>query len=766
MAERSLVRFIRIVFDRASAKKTEAQMAKALEQAGKEGGRAFLRELRAAFDKRMAELKVQLAKGLIDKAEFRKQGDLAARTFNAGLVRGMEEARATGLLTDKVYLKLAGSLKRVGDAGTEATGALTGMFGRLGIGLGAAFGIRQVFDAVSNTVKAAIEAEDSVSRLESALKKLGLAYTDVGPEAERYLDRLQKTTRFSDEDAREALTTLVTITGDYAQSLRLLSLTADIAEKRQTTMADAAETAGKAALGLTRGMQDLGIRSGETGDVIQKLRDRFGGLAEEAGQKTGGRLKTLGNLFGEVTEKIGLAITGSDGFTRATEALRQQLIAVTEWLDKHGETISRWVSRLVDGSRFIATNIILAFRSVLDPAGAAGAMQKLWADILKGEEETQGALKDLTLRDQVERRQITQRERKLLNKIAAEGGAELIDLTKRDLAALHQLATDDADGRITLMEDERKAIEQIQKQERDRQRDRQRDLATELERLNREIQVRYFQLEAGFAEAAARQATASLERQRGFVRQFAATIDEAQEQLARLDVSVIAKALPDTIVPQVDQTETAFERIAFSAEASMAKVAKATKKVTDAGFKVADPYAKSFAQIEADVKNQIGLLVELSEAVAESGWQGLMEYAKGKVKQNLAWVIENIALAFNALGLGQPKAAAEHFTSAAKHGAAAAAWQALASGSGGMAGGGGGGGGAGTEAAGAEPAGANAGAATEPPGAEVTIVLNGPGFDALNPEVQRVVWGAQQQALERYGRNANVRIVRNNSRRG
>jgi hypothetical protein len=45
-----------------------------------------------------------------------------------------------------------------------------------------------------------------------------------------------------------------------------------------------------------------------------------------------------------------------------------------------------------------------------------------------------------------------------------------------------------------------------------------------------------------------------------------------------------------------------------------------------------------------------------------------------------------------------------------------------------------------------------------PPGAEVSIYLTGPGFHALNPEVQKVVRGAQQEAQERYG-NARVRVV-------
>jgi hypothetical protein len=42
--------------------------------------------------------------------------------------------------------------------------------------------------------------------------------------------------------------------------------------------------------------------------------------------------------------------------------------------------------------------------------------------------------------------------------------------------------------------------------------------------------------------------------------------------------------------------------------------------------------------------------------------------------------------------------------------------------------------------------------------ADVSIYLTGPGFNALNPKVQEVVWGAQQQAEQRFGPNTRVRV--------
>ena len=46
------------------------------------------------------------------------------------------------------------------------------------------------------------------------------------------------------------------------------------------------------------------------------------------------------------------------------------------------------------------------------------------------------------------------------------------------------------------------------------------------------------------------------------------------------------------------------------------------------------------------------------------------------------------------------------------------------------------------------------------PSAEVHIHFTGPGFNALNPRVQKVVYGAMQNARERYGEDAKIIVHR------
>jgi hypothetical protein len=113
--ERSIIRRIVSVFDRKSADKAQSEMVQSLGKAGEEGGKRagqnFLRDLRAEFNKRKAELSEALARGVIDQKEFKKQTDIAARTFNDGLLKGIEEARRQGKLTDAEYVKLTRSIK-------------------------------------------------------------------------------------------------------------------------------------------------------------------------------------------------------------------------------------------------------------------------------------------------------------------------------------------------------------------------------------------------------------------------------------------------------------------------------------------------------------------------------------------------------------------------------------------------------------------------------------------------------------------------------
>lgn len=162
----------------------------------------------------------------------------------------------------------------------------------------------------------------------------------------------------------------------------------------------------------------------------------------------------------------------------------------------------------------------------------------------------------------------------------------------------------------------------------------------------------------------------------------------------------------------------------------------------------------------------------LAEALGVALAGGIHEAAAAKAKQNAIEAGEMLvrAGAFALFG-NFPKAGAA-LALAAQFGGIAAAWGALAlatKGSGGSGGssvpsistsGAGGAAGAGEDLTSSRDTSRDATSRAQQPSAEVSIYLVGPGFNALNPEVQRVVYGAQQQAEERYGPNARITVRR------
>lgn len=727
MADNVIRRFIRIIYDSVSGKKAEAQLAAGLGDAGKKGGANFVRELRAAFDRKMADLKVQLAKGLIDPAQFKAQANLAAKQFNQGIIVGMEQARKAGTLTDAEYLKLGRTLKRTGDEGATAGGKLFSGFTKAAAGiagfLAANFGIRQFARFLSDSVKAALEAEDSVTRLDSVLRPLGLSYAGVADDVETYLTRLQKTTRFSDEDGREALVNLVAATGDYQLSLRLLDLTAKIAEKRHITMAAAAQTAADASRGLTKGMKDLGISTKDTGDIVAKIDTNLGNLAEEGAKKGSGAIARMNNLWGEFQEKIGAAILGSDNLKHSLgeQGLLGALVKLNEWADKNSKAISGFVNTLVGAgeavvkfSRFIVTHTpnLYTFGKALD-----------WV-----------------------------RGRKQLFDDVMAGSSTTAPVTPPPPGGGGGIANPEAAARR----------------------------AAEVEKINTELAIRTIQLEQGLTEAQAREQVRREEIVRGGVRKIVATVEEGWARLAELDAK-LALGLGETFTPAVvkatdavgklvDRTDALLDRIkkiqekppagptALRPEELLSQSEKVQAEIAKNAAEHAKawetPWTHAFDHLKAEAIGQGTLFRDLGEAWAEGGFAGIVKLAAYKVKQNIAQAIEEGAKALGSLFFNPPEAAA-HAASAAEHVAAAGAWRLLA-----------GGGGGGSGAAGASSVGGGAAAGVgrssdlKQPPPEVHVHFKGSSF--FLPEVQKQIYASQQEAREKYGQNAKIIVHRDN----
>ena len=122
-------------------------------------------------------------------------------------------------------------------------------------------------------------------------------------------------TGFDDDDtaAMQANLARFDLTGQKIQ--RLTPLVADLAQVQGTDMVTAGGKLGKAMLGNTRALKDLGISYTATGNkakdmrnVVRLLNDKIGGESARAADTTAVKMRKLGAHWGELKETVGQAV--------------------------------------------------------------------------------------------------------------------------------------------------------------------------------------------------------------------------------------------------------------------------------------------------------------------------------------------------------------------------------------------------------------------------------------------------------------------------
>lgn len=380
-------RLISVVFDKSSAKKVEGELVRSLESAGQKGGDNFIRELRARFASRMASLREELASGIIDKNEFRKQSEVAAKAFNTGLLSSIKKARDEGKLTDAEYVKLTRNLKQVGDTGASAWDKIKGRIIAAGSALAAAFAVRRLVQFGRDSMEAAAEAEASWNRLEGSLNNVGESMERVGGEVRRLARDMQDTTVVGDEDFAEVLATLVQISGSYEKSLRNVSVVADLASAKHMDLNTAAQIVGKAMVGVTSTLKRFGIIVKEGDDAVEVMREQFAGFAAREGKTMEGQLARLNNEWGDFKEELGQALIDSSNGASIVEKLADMvkylatnmsdllalIVNLTKAIVVTGALVAlKRLTTAVGAANVATTGLIATFRAGMAAIGPAG----------------------------------------------------------------------------------------------------------------------------------------------------------------------------------------------------------------------------------------------------------------------------------------------------------------------------------------------------------------------------------------------------------
>ncbi len=650
---------------------------------------------------------------------------------------------------------LGGVEKSVTSLGTVAR--------RVGAAIVAALSVRALVEFGKAAVTAAADSERSWTRLRGTIEAAGQSFGAIEGRIRATASAFQDATIHGDEEFADGLQRLVALTGDVEASLQNMGLVANVAARFfDGQLEPAIELVGKTMNGNLGLLKRMGIEAKSAQEALELLAQRgFNGATEEA-NTFAGQAAQLRNMLGEMREAIGNVLVESGQGVSILGTLRAAVVALTASITENRDELRGGFTAALTGTVIVIDAVYRGLRGVaelmagtlLTAFGAvtavAAGFNKMLALTAEGAELVTRALglKGATLAlDQFGKKLDATR-------------AELLAVGKTGLGLLGEGA-----GRFTqrtqVAEDLLAGI---------RNPNGRASRAPSL--LNaKPIAGKNAKGAGGLPNIGApelglsiTETTEALEAQIPAVRTLADQFEhndnavlDFEEGMRRLEVQTrLNTGAFDENGQRLDATTLHLEALRGEAElleAALLEITPDDPRWEGLNNQLMDVRG-NMANVAAEAKLMADAAGLAGEVVGAALTGGLVPFAKAKARANLIQAAEEtahgIAAAFSVFGAAD---AAKHFALAAKFAGIAAAWGTLAKGAG-AAGIGGGGGASGA----AGRAGSRAAQRAEQPSPEVTIVLSGPGFHALNPAVQKVVLGSMQQARERYGENFNVKL--------
>lgn len=163
--------------------------------------------------------------------------------------------------------------------------------------------------AIVEMTKAASADAAEQAKLEQAIAAAGAA-TDTSTAAVNAAIAASQAKAFTDTDTRDALTSLVTATGDVTTATALLSTAQDVARFAGVDLATAADAIAKANAGQDGALRKLipGLEKGATAtDTIANAQKAAAGQADLFAKSTEGQMQVASDSFSELGETIGSA---------------------------------------------------------------------------------------------------------------------------------------------------------------------------------------------------------------------------------------------------------------------------------------------------------------------------------------------------------------------------------------------------------------------------------------------------------------------------
>ena len=255
-----------------------------------------------------------------------------------------------------------------------------GLVGSIAQGVGQSFGqmlnplglatrgVGMLTDFLGDAVSAAIEEEAGIKRLNTAIAENDRAWDGNIDRVEDVIEARQRL-GFADDEQRDSLARLVSVTGDVNKALDLQRTAMDLARLRSMSLVDAGELLGKVYGGNVGILSRYGIqlRKGVTAtEALAEIQKRANGQAEAFAGTLAGKQQSLAIALDNLSESIGgliaepaagfmdfLAdvvdsITGPKGATGALAEMRDEVEKTSEALKDGGKPAITWLQLMDD----------------------------------------------------------------------------------------------------------------------------------------------------------------------------------------------------------------------------------------------------------------------------------------------------------------------------------------------------------------------------------------------------------------------------------
>ena len=171
-------------------------------------------------------------------------------------------------------------------------------------------GVAQLTSFLGDSVKAAIEEEASLKRLDAALRA-NIVGWDGDTAAIESANAARMALGFSDDQLRSSLTLLVAATNDVTRSLDIQRVAMDLARFKGVDLQTATQALIKVEGGRYRLLAEMGIeiqKGASREQALAAVRQAAAGQAEAFGETTAGAMEAASVAVAELQEKIGIAL--------------------------------------------------------------------------------------------------------------------------------------------------------------------------------------------------------------------------------------------------------------------------------------------------------------------------------------------------------------------------------------------------------------------------------------------------------------------------